>query len=117
MYRRFVKQWNDVELHPTRSSGESPQEICGAKMTSDPMRFILQGRTEAGSEWILEVWYARRFRSWYQGASCARNTMRTMNDIESLHLHFSPGGEQAFMSWLQYEQELNRAKGEWEEYR
>lgn len=103
IYQRFVKQWNDVELDAARNFDESPQEIAGAKITSDPKRFIIHGRTEAESMWILEVWYARGFRSSRPGLSCARNTMRSITDIKSLHLHFSPGGPQAFEDWLQHE--------------
>ncbi len=117
MYRRYVKQWNDVELDDARNFDESPQEICGANVTSDFKRFVVLGRTQNGEEWILEIWFARGFQRFYPGASCARNTLRSTSDIKSLHLHFSPGGQQAFTDWLQHEQKINQGKGEWDQYK
>lgn len=42
MYRRYVKQWNDIELNNDRCLSEHTHEICGAKVVgSGNRRFIL----------------------------------------------------------------------------
>lgn len=117
MYQRYVKQWNDIELDNTRSLEDHTQTICGAKTTSDTRRFIVIGKAEPQIHWVLEIWYARGFRSRYPGGSCALNALRSQGDIKSLYLHFTHGGREAFADWVQREARENRLKGEWTQYK
>jgi hypothetical protein len=118
MYRRYVKQWNDIELNTERSLAEHTHEICGAKVVGGGgKKFILHAHRDNQDHWILEVMFARGFSESYPGWSTGRNTMRTLSDMRSIHLHWSHAGDKAFESWLVTEKLMNGTNGEWDEYR
>ena len=117
MYRRYVKQWNDIELDEDRSLSEHTHEVCGAKVVGGNRRFILHVQNNNQDTWILEVHFARGFSEFYPGLSTGRNTMRSPADIRSIHLHWSQAGNEVFREWLKIEKETNEAKGEWTEYK
>jgi len=117
MYRRYVKQWNDIELDRGRSLSEHSHKVHGAQVVGANKRFVLHGRPDAQTHWILEMMFARGFQEFYPGWSCGRNTMRTPADIRSIHLHWNGEGGQAFERWLKEEQAANAGNGEWTEYR
>ncbi|MBT8421068.1 MAG: hypothetical protein KJO08_09430 [Gammaproteobacteria bacterium] len=118
MYRRYVRQWNEIELNMDRSLSEHTHEVCGAKVVGgNAQKFILHMQNSDRDTWILEVNFARGFSEFYPGLSCARNTMRSPDDIRSIHLHWSQAGNEAFKEWLKVEKEINETKGEWTEYK
>ncbi len=118
MYRRYVKQWNDIELNGDRCLSEHTHEICGAKVIgSGNRRFILHWSGGNQAHWILEVLFARGFREYYPGLSCGRNTLRSTKDIRGIRLHWSENGREEFDRWLVAEKEANKEKGEWSEYK
>jgi hypothetical protein len=117
VYRRYSKQWNDIELDHNRSLAEHTHEICGVKVVSSSDKFILHGGKTREENWILEVVYARGFKQFYPGMSTGRNTMRSASDIKNVRLHWKLQGKDAFENWLAYEQTANPNQGEWQEYR
>lgn len=118
LQRRYVKQWNDVELDADRSLDEHAHEICGAKVVgSGQRRFILSHQAGGQNQWILEVCYSRGFKEYYPGMSCARNPLRSTDDIRSIRLHWNEDGDQAFHQWLEKERHQNENNGEWNEYK
>lgn len=117
MYRRYVKQWNDIELDRGRSLSEHTHQVFGAQAVGANRRFVLHARPDSDSHWILEMMFARGFSEFYPGASCGRNTMRSPADIRSIHLHWSEGARGAFDRWITDERTTNSKNGEWEEYR
>ncbi|MBT12504.1 MAG: hypothetical protein CMI02_10780 [Oceanospirillaceae bacterium] len=118
LYRRYVKQWNDIELDTNRSLDEHTHEICGAKVVAGGQRrFILSHQSGGQDEWILEVCFSRGFKPYYPGMSCGLNPLRSPDDIRSIRLHWNKAGDQAFRRWLESEQGQNKENGEWTEYR
>jgi len=118
MYRRYVKQWNDIELNNDRCLSEHTHKICGANVVgSGNRRFILHWCGGNQIHWILEVFFARGFREHYPGLSGGRNTLRSTKDIREIRLHWSEGGREEFDSWLAIEQATNIDNGEWSEYK
>jgi len=118
LYRRYVKQWNDIELDTDRCLSEHTHEVCGAKVVgSANRRFILHWQRGNQDHWILEVFFARGFREYYPGLSCGRNTLRSTKDIRSIRLHWSENGREEFNRWLATEKAENQNKGEWSEYK
>jgi len=118
MYRRYVKQWNDIELNTDRCLSEHTHEICGAKVVgSGNRRFILHWSGGNQVHWILEVLFARGFREYYPGFSCGRNTLRSIKDIRGIRLHWNENGREEFGRWLATEKAANQDKGEWSEYK
>lgn len=118
LQRRYVKQWNDVELDTDRSLDEHTHEICGAKIVgSGQRRFILSHQSGGKNQWILEVCYSRSFKEYYPGMSCALNPLRSTDDIRSIRLHWNEDGDQAFQHWLKTERDGNKNNGEWSEYK
>ncbi len=118
MYRRYVKQWNDIELNKNWSLSEHIHEVCGAKIVGGPGRcFILHWHNDSNDHWILELCFARDFSEFYPGLSCGRNPFRSTNDIRTARLHWSGRGREEFERWLVSEKEVNQKNGEWEEYR
>lgn len=118
MYRRYVKQWNDIELNVNCSLADHTHEVCDAKVVGGgSKKFILHASNNDQDQWILELMFARGFSQFYPGLSTGRNTMRTVSDIRSIHLHWSQAGDKAFENWLITERQTNIANGEWEEYR
>ena len=117
MYRRYVKQWNDIELNLDKDLSEHKHEICGAHIVAGRSRsFTLHWQDDNHVHWILEVFYARGFSD-YPGLSCGRNPFRTVNDIRSAHLHWKGNGRKEFDKWLAIEEKENENNGEWNEYK
>lgn len=117
MYRRYVKQWNDVELDINRPLSEHTHTICGAQVIgSANRRFILHWDNRDQDHWILEIFFARGFREFHPSFSCGRNPLRTYKDIRSIRLHWSGNGRQEFARWIEAERLENQSKGEWTEY-
>jgi hypothetical protein len=116
MYRRYVKQWNDVELDRSRSLQEHTQIVCGASVGFDHHRAVFHWQGQDDTHWILEILFAGRFSEFMSGWSHGRNPLRTLKDIKSLHLHWSKEGDSAFNNWLIQEKLENANKGEWTEY-
>lgn len=118
LQRRYVKQWNDVELDADRSLDEHTHEIYGAKVVGGGQRrFILSHQGGGQNQWILEICYSRGFKEYYPGMSCALNPLRSTDDIRSIRLHWNEGGDQAFQQWLETERYENKNNGEWSEYK
>ncbi|BBB66379.1 hypothetical protein UNDYM_2126 [Undibacterium sp. YM2] len=119
MYRRYVKQWNDIELNPEKCLSAHTHEICGAAVISSSIhKFVLHAHNSSyQNHWILEVCLARGFSMYYPGGSCGLNTLRSIDDIRSIRLHWSQAGDEVFKAWLNTEKEINSANGESEEYR
>ncbi len=118
MYRRYVKQWNDIELDTSRCLSEHTHELCGAKVVGGAnRRFILHWENNNHDHWILEVFFSRGFSEFYPGLSCGRNTLRSANDIRSIRLHWSENGREEFNNWLKSEKSENQNNGEWDEYK
>ncbi len=118
MYRRFVKQWNDIELDINRSLSEHTHKICDAQIVGGAnRRFILHWQDRDQDHWILEVFLARGFREYYPGLSCGRNPLRSHKDMRSLRLHWSGNGRKEFTQWIETERKENQSKGEWVEYK
>lgn len=117
LYRRYVKQWNDIELDTNRPLDEHTHEICGAKVVGGQHRFILSYKNNGQSPWILEVCFSRGFKQHYPGMSCGLNSLRSTDDIRSIRLHWNEDGDQVFQQWLESEQRKNKDNGEWTEYK
>ena len=117
MYRRYVKQWNDIELNRDRSLYEHTHEVHGAKVVGGPGRCFILHWHKGNDHWILQINYARGFSVFYPGLSCGRNPFRSLKDIRSAHLHWSGSGREEFDGWLAFEREKNKNNGEWDEYR
>jgi len=117
MYRRYVKQWNDIELDRSRCLSEHTHEICGAKIVGGNRKFILHWERNNHDHWILEVFFSRGFSEYYPGWSCGRNTLRNIKDIQSIRLHWSENGREKFDNWLNTEKSVNQNNGEWDEYK
>lgn len=117
MYRRYVKQWNDIELDHSRSLSEHTHEVCGAKVVGANKKFILHAYEGDQNHWILEILFARGFSQFYPGWSTGKNTMRSTADMKGAYLHWSGAGREAFERWLVTERKTNQARGEWEEYK
>lgn len=115
MYRRYVKQWNDIELDHSRCLSEHTHQVHGAQVVGSHRRFILHAQ-ESDMHWILEVLFARRFLEFQRGASFGRNAMRSVDDIHSLHLHWRGSGRSRFDAWLEEECRSNLEHGEAHEY-
>lgn len=117
MYRRYVKQWNDIELDRNRSLSEHTHEIHEAKVVGGWGRCFILHWHSGETHWILEIYYSKGFSEFYPGWSCARNPFRSNDDIRSAHLHWNSGGREEFDRWLEKEKESNKRNGEWDEYR
>ena len=116
MQRRFVKQWNDVELDRERDLSDQSQEISGATVLGVGDRFVVHMRNGRDSLWVLEAWYGRGFKPYYPGWSYGRNPFRFREDMKSIYLHFAGSGEEGFSSWLALESQ-NDGSAEWAEYK
>lgn len=117
MYRRYVKQWNDIELDYSRSLQEHSHEVCGAKVVGANRMFVLHDETQNNESWILEVKFARGFSPFHPGLSCGKNPFRTVADIANIRLHWKGSGHQAFRAWLERERSENLHKVECTEYK
>ncbi|MFC7367263.1 hypothetical protein [Vreelandella zhaodongensis] len=117
LYRRYVKQWNDIELDTNRSLDEHTHEISGAKAVGGQRRFILSHQNNRQNQWMLEVCFSRGFKQYYPGMSCGLNPLRSTDDIRSIRLHWSEDGDREFQQWLESDQRQNQDNGEWTEYK
>lgn len=117
MYRRYVKQWNDIELDLNRSLQEHSHEICGAQVVGAGRMFVLHDSSQQNEDWILEVKFARGFTPFHPGWSCGKNPFRSVADIASIRLHWRGTGNQRFRKWLEQERTENTAKGECDDYK
>lgn len=117
LYRRYVKQWNDIELDHSRGLDEHTHEVCGAKVIGARNMFVLSHVTPGGSRWILEVVFGKGFRQFYPGWSTGMNAMRTTSDIKRMLLHWADTGRSAFEKWLEQEEQTKATREEWTEYR
>lgn len=117
LYRRYVKQWNDIELDVSRGLNEHTHSVCGAKVVSASGRFILEHNSNRETGWILELKFSRGFRQFYPGLSTGLNAFRTINDLQKITFHWRGEGESSFWQWLVLELQENGSKGEWNEYK
>jgi hypothetical protein len=115
MQRRYVKQWNEIELDRSRSLSEHTHEVFGAQVVGANRRFILHAQVES-AHWILEVMYARGFSEFHPGWSFGKNPFRSVEDMRSIHLHWSENGRILFEQWLVAERTANESNGEATEY-
>lgn len=102
MHRRYIKQWNDIELDQARCLSEHTHRVHGAQVVGSHRRFILHAE-ESDMHWILEVLFDRRFSEFHRGLSFGKNAMRCADDIHSLHLHWRGAGRERFEAWLEEE--------------
>jgi hypothetical protein len=116
MHRRYAKQWNDIELDRSRCLSEHTHEILGAQVVGGSRRFILHAEEENKNHWILEIMYARGFSEFHPGWSFGKNPLRSIDDMRSLHLHWSDEGRSKFEEWIEAERVANEHKGEEVEY-
>jgi hypothetical protein len=116
MYRRYVKQWNDIELDKNRSLSEHTHKVLEANVISGRRRFSLHSKNSKNDLWILEVLFARSFSEWHPGMSCGKNPFRTTDDIKGIYLHWRNAGKEEFQTWLTHENEINKANSECTEY-
>lgn len=116
MYRRYTKQWNDIELDRSRSLSEHTHEVLGAKVVGGNRRFILHAQEDNMNHWILEVFYSRGFSEFHPGWSCGKNPFRSIDDMRSIHLHWSDEGKVKFEEWVEAERLANQHRGEATEY-
>ena len=117
LYRRYVKQWNDIELDTSRSLSEHTHRVCGAHVVGSSGKFILSLDINRETGWILEVVFVRNFRQYHPGLSCGLNALRSIADIKRVVLHWRGVGKQAFETWLVQESKENDSLGEWSEYK
>ncbi len=117
LYRRYVKQWNDIELNHARSLSEHTHRVCGAQVVGSTGKFILHFNTDRDNGWILELAFSRGFRTYYPGLSTGLNTLQSLGDIKHAVLHWRGNGRISFDEWLIQERTENGAKGEWAEYK
>jgi len=116
MHRRYTKQWNDIELDRSRSLSEHTHEVLGAKVVGGNRRFILHAQEDNMNHWILEVFYSRGFSEFHPGWSCGKNPFRSIDDMRSIHLHWSDEGKVKFEEWVEAERLANQHMGEATEY-
>lgn len=102
MHGRYVKQWNDVELDPRGGLFKHTHEVHGAKVLAADGRFVLHGRGDSRSHWILEIVFSLGFRE-FHAFSFQRNTMRSPADMRSVHLHWCGHGRELFERWMDKE--------------
>jgi len=107
MHGRYVKQWNDIERDPRSSLFEHTHHIYGAKILPADGRFVLHGRPDSRSHWILEILFSRGFREFHPW-TLERNAMRSAADMRSAHLHWSGNGKEAFARWMEKERAATR---------
>jgi hypothetical protein len=113
MHGRYVKRWNDIELDRSRSLSEHTHEVRGAKVVGGgSRRFILHAQENNKEHWILEILYSRGFSEFCPGGSFGKNSLRSTDDIRSIHLHWSDDAQMKFEKWLAEEKLANQANGE-----
>ena len=117
MYRRYAKQWNDIELDHSRDLSEHTHLVCSARVVGSTGKFTLHNDISRDDGWILEVKFRRGLSQFYPGWSTGLNALRSKDDISQARLHWRGNGRNAFDAWLTVEREENEAHGEWTEYR
>lgn len=117
LYRRYAKQWNDIELDQSRRLSEHTHRICDAHVVGSGKQFVLTWNLDRDTGWILEISFVRGFRQFYPGWSTGLNTLRSESDVKSAVLHWRGHGREAFDQWLVREHTENASKGEWAEYK
>lgn len=117
LYRRYAKQWNDIELDHTRNLSEHTHSVCGAKVVGSFDKFILEFSVDRDNGWILELAFSFKFKKYYPGMSTALNMLRTHKDVKNAILHWRGNGQNLFYEWLAIERLENEEKGEWTEYK
>lgn len=117
MYRRYVKQWNDIELDHARELSEHTFRVLGARVVGSSGKFILTFDADRNSGWILDVTFRRGFRQYYPGLSTGLNALRSLADISRAALHWRGDGRKSFDSWLKLEKLEHASSGEWSEYK
>lgn len=117
LYRRYVKQWNEIELDHSRSLAEHTHQVCGAGVVGSSDKFILLFSEERDHGWLLEFPFARGFKKYHPGASTGLNSLRSVADIKHPLIHWRGNGREQFDQWLVREESENQAKGEWTEYK
>ena len=117
MYRRYAKQWNDIELDSSRELSEHTHRVSGARVVGSPGRFILHHDISREAGWILELKFARGFHMHYPGWSCGLNALRTKADLVRATLHWRGNGRTEFDAWIARERIENTPRGEWTEYK
>ena len=109
MYRRYVTQWNEIELDMNRELSEHTFLICGAQVVGASGRFILTFNADRETGWILELCFRSGFHQYYPGLSTGLNALRTVSDIRRAALHWRGNGRDAFETWLKQERTENYA--------
>lgn len=117
MYRRYVKQWNEIELNHTRELSEHTFRVCGARVVGSSGKFILTFDADRENGWILDMSFRRGFRQYYPGLSTGLNALRSIADIRRAALHWRGDGKDSFDNWLEQERVEKSAAGEWNEYK
>ncbi len=67
LYRRYAKQWNDIELDKFRPLSEHTHEICDARVVGSQGMFVLHMNDDRETGWVLEVSFGRGFKQYYPG--------------------------------------------------
>ncbi|KQW64893.1 hypothetical protein [Variovorax sp. Root411] len=109
MYERYVRQWNDIELDHSRNLSEHTHQVHGAKVLAGDGRFVLHGRPNSRSHWILEIVFSGGFRVFHR-CDLGRNTLRSTADMQSIHLHWSGCGREGFEHWMGKEQAITHGR-------
>lgn len=117
MYRRYAKQWNEIELDRTRSLSEHTHTVCGSRVVGAPGMFVLHCDVSRENGWILEMKFARGFHQYHPGWSTGLNALRSTADVARSVLHWRGAGKEAFDHWLDQERAENAPRGEWLEYK
>ncbi|WP_140648584.1 hypothetical protein [Rhodanobacter glycinis] len=117
MYRRYVRQWNDIELDHTRELSEHTFRVCGPRVVGSSGGFVLIFDEDRETGWILDLSFSRGFHKFYPGFSTGLNTLRSKTDISRAVLHWRGSGREEFDAWLERERSENSGKGEWAEYK
>lgn len=96
-----------MERHRARPHAqllEHTHQLHGAKVLAADGRFVLHGRPDSWSHWILEIVFTSGFREFHLG-TFERNAMRSPAHMRSVHLHWSGRGREAFERWLGLDKE------------
>ena len=96
MYCRYVTSWNDAELNFTYHD----YTIYGANVGGGESRFILHYHEDDKNHWRLVIFFSNNFLKYCSVHSCLYNTLKTTEDINSLHLHWTGTGRVKFKQWL-----------------
>lgn len=107
MYRRYVKEWNEIELDNSRQLAEHTHHVGAARVVGSSGRFILTSAIDRETGWILEIEFGRGFKQYFPGLSCGLNSPRSAKDLKRVTLHWRGAGEAAFGEWLKNRSDKN----------